>query len=467
MTDTPFHHDFERRFGRPPACVVRAPGRVNLIGEHTDYNDGLVLPLAIDLALSVSAAARPDRSIRVYSACLGESLELPPSILDRAASNAPAVAALPRWGRYVAGVAALAARRLVNHRGRGAVVGADLLIEGDLPIGAGLSSSAALEVGVAKALLELWCEPAARRIATKRNREVDAFGPPCATRGRVETGESARAEARGSLADDLSDLELAALCRKAEQDYAGAPCGVMDQLCCTMARAGHALLIDCESIKTRHIPLNLGTARIVVIDTGVRHAIAAGEYARRRLDCELAVRTLNRLDPHVTSLRKLTVDRLDEYAAALDSAATVDAATDRATQGREERPSTLARRVRHVVTENERVHGAVVALERGDLHELGRLMSESHRSLRDDYEVSCPELDAAVETAESIDGVYGARMTGGGFGGCAMALADAACLPGLRKAFKSRYDNDHPTPARLLSVSAADGARVVWTAAPR
>lgn len=473
MTDTSPQQDLQSRYGRPPTCVIRAPGRVNLIGDHTDYNDGFVLPFAIDLGLNIAAAPRDDRRVRVHSAPLNESLELPPTILDGAGPNAPAVGSLPRWGRYVAGVAALAARLVTDRDGRDAVIGADVLITGDLPAGAGLSSSAALEVGVAKALLELW----------KR----------APTDPQDHARKSARAQARGSLPDpvvavpgehpyvraDLSDLELAALCRKAENDYAGAPCGVMDQLCCIMARAGHALLIDCESIKTRHVPLNLGDARIVVIDTGVRHAIAAGEYARRRLDCELAVRTLNRLDPHITSLRKLSAERLDMYAAALGAAVAVDqkacddaAAIDPATIVNPKPPQEsqrcdlddsppLARRVRHVVTENRRVRHAVLALERGDVRELGRLMSESHRSLRGDYEVSCPELDAAVEIAESIEGVYGARMTGGGFGGCAIALAEPAAVNPLADALTSRYDARFPAPSRIITVSSTGGAEKV------
>jgi galactokinase len=238
----------------------------------------------------------------------------------------------------------------------------------------------------------------------------------------------------------LPPEELAVLCRKAEHEYADSPCGIMDQLCCTSARAGHALLVDCQSLRTQAVPLNLGTADLVVIDTGVRHSIAGAEYAARRRDCTLALEPIRRVDPSIGSFRELTVDRLSALERELGEV--------------------LFKRTRHVVTENARVARAAEALRAGDLNTFGQLMTKSHVSLRDDFAVSCPELDTVISAASSVQGVYGARMTGGGFGGCAIALARADAVAALHSAIHESYDNRYATPATLFTVHSTDAAQV-------
>jgi galactokinase len=339
-------HAFERRFGARPR-VFRAPGRTNLIGEHTDYNDGLVMPVAIDRATWVACAPRPGATLRVFSDHFSEMVafdlgETPPS---------------PRrhWSDYVRGVALELGRAGI----RG---GADLLIRGDVPLGAGLSSSASLEVAVALALASL----AARH---------------------------------------LPRLALAQLCQRAENDFVGARCGIMDQFVACFGRAGHAVFLDCRSLE--HSALRLPeNVRLVLCNTMVRHEIAAGEYNSRRAECEEAVARLQKAIPNVRALRDVTPAQVEEHRAAL--------------------PGKLAQRARHVTSENERVLAARGALERGDLKSIGTMMRESHASLRDDYEVSCRELDVMAELARAFAGCFGARMTGGGFGGCTVNLVDGA-----------------------------------------
>jgi galactokinase len=383
MTGHEASSSFEQVFGSKPMCVVRAPGRVNLIGDHTDYTGGLVLPMAIDRALWVAARPTPNAYVEVHSDHFGERVRI--SLGNLTADPAPA------WSRYALGVIALLKARGIE------LCGAELWIGGDLPPGAGLASSAALEVGVAVAMLTT----------------ADA---------------------------SLSSNELAALCRKAEHEYADSPCGIMDQLCCTSAVAEAALLIDCQSLTTRLVLLNLGTAELVVIDTGVRHSIAGAEYAARRRDCTLALEAIRRVDPSIGSFRELTIDRLSALERELDEA--------------------LFKRARHVVTENARVARAAGTLRDGDLNTFGRLMIESHASLRDDFAVSCPELDTIISAASSVAGVYGARMTGGGFGGCAIALARADAVAALHSAIHNSYDNQYATSATLFPVHSADAAQV-------
>jgi len=339
---------FTGRFGRPPVHVARAPGRVNLIGEHTDYNDGFVLPIAIDRATWVAAAPRPDRRVRLVSESFdGESVEIDPAV-DTGGPRR-------HWSDYPRGVACTL--RTAGH----AIGGADLLIASDLPVGGGLSSSAALEVATALVLL-------------------------------------------ASASVRVEPLALARLCQRAEHDFAGTPCGIMDQLAVVAARAGHALLVDCRTLAVRHVPLP-APAEVVVCDSGVRHALADGAYARCREDCVEAARLLG-----VASLRDVTAAHLDAEHDAL--------------------PPPLWRRARHVVTENARVLAVVEALARDDLERAGRVMTASHASLRDDFVVSTPEIDRLVAAATAVPGVHGARLTGGGFGGCTVSLAapDGAVL---------------------------------------
>ena len=344
--------DFKARFGRTPRCY-RAPGRVNLIGEHTDYNDGFVMPIAVDRFTWVAAAPRHDRMLVVHSREYGETVAMPVAEpLNQSLAEMPS----GRWTDYVRGVASVLGTS-----------GADLLIASDVPIGAGLSSSAALEIAAGYALLDL-----------------------------ASGGNSA-----GSPAD-LTALALA--CQRAEHAYVGARCGVMDQMIACHARTGHAMMLDTRSLACRWLPLP-EAVRVIVCNTMVKHQHAAGEYNARRADCEAGVRVLGAHFPAVRALRDATPEQLAAVAASV--------------------PDRVFRRCRHVIAENTRVELAAGALVDCDFTRFGELMGQSHASLRDDYEVSCGELDAMVRIAAAIDGIHGARMTGGGFGGCAIALATA------------------------------------------
>jgi len=328
----------------PQPRVFSAPGRVNLIGEHTDYNEGFVLPMAIDRRTFVAAAPRDDRTIRAASTNEGGRIEFE---IGREYSDGP------DWGRYVYGLAECLRREEFDLRG------ADLLIASDVPIGAGLSSSAALEISTGFALLDV---------------SEQMFDP----------------------------VDLALVAQRAEREFAGTRCGIMDQYVACLGIQGHALLIDCRSLEYRAAPIDLDNARVVVCDSMVKHNLASGEYNRRRAECEDGVGRLAKYLPDIQALRDVEIDEFDLYAGAL--------------------PESIRRRCNHVITENARTIAAVEALGRGDLVRFGELMYASHESLRRDYEVSCRELDLLVAIASRCDGVFGARMTGGGFGGCTVNL---------------------------------------------
>jgi galactokinase len=350
---------FHELFGQPPA-LYRAPGRVNLIGEHTDYNEGFVMPVALDLSCWVAAAPRTDRRLVVRSENAAETVTVD---LERP------VARTGQWIDYVAGVATMM-------RTLGEVRGGNLLIHSEVPAGAGLSSSAALEVASALAIADI-------------------------------SGLT------------LERTAIATLSQRAENEVVGARVGIMDQYNAVHARAGTALVLDCRALEHRHIPLPPGV-RIVACNSMVRHSIAGGEYNKRRQECNEAVRTLQRSFPDVSSLRDVDMPRLEGARSALGDL--------------------LYRRARHIVTENERVLAAARALEMQDLDSLGRLMAESHRSLRDDYDVTVRELDTLVEAASDVPGVLGARMTGGGFGGCTVNLVDERAVDTFCHVVADRYD---------------------------
>jgi galactokinase len=357
---------------------ARAPGRVNLIGEHTDYNEGLVLPIAIDRSCCVTATRRADRVLCLRSREIDGAVEVS---LDGAAPRRD-------WSDYPVGVAVALEASGIR------LPGADLAIESDVPPGAGLSSSAALEVAVARALLAL----------------------------------------AGSERDEVA---VARLCQHAENEFVGARCGIMDQLVSLSGRAGHALLLDCRTFGVRHVPLPPGLG-IVVIDSGVRHAIAAGEYNRRREECEEAVRIIAARRPEVRTLRDLTPADLGKLGDVL--------------------PRLLARRSRHVITENARVTATAAALESGRLDELGELLGDSHASLASDFEVSSPELDLLVRLARGIPGCLGARMTGGGFGGCTVNLVRAEMVAPFAEAVRAGYRREGGRDAAVYVCRASDGA---------
>lgn len=375
--------DFHRLFGAEPR-IFRAPGRVNLIGEHTDYNEGFVMPAAIDFSTRVAIAPRADRIVEVYSRNYAEAAAFP---LDEAGP-------VPRghWSDYVRGVSLM-----IERSGR-RLRGANLVVEGDVPIGSGLGSSASIEVATAFAL------------AGNSNLEIGA-------------------------------TETALLCQRAENEFVGARCGIMDQFISCHGRAGHAMLLDCRSLETTDTPLP-DHVKLVVCDTKVKHDLASGEYNVRRSQCESAVRELRKFLPGIQSLRDVSEAQLGEYGGELEPV--------------------LYRRCRHVVSENARVLAAAIALERGDLAHFGKLMIESHRSLRDDYEVSSEELDVLVELALDIatnsGGVYGARMTGGGFGGCTINLVESAFASEFARTIACDYERRIGTTCAVYICSASDGA---------
>jgi galactokinase len=337
---------FREMFG-PNPHIFRAPGRVNVIGEHTDYNDGFVMPAAIEFYTWVAAAKRGDRVLEAYSDHFDEKISL----------SLDGLAGPPRrhWSDFIRGVAAVLQNAGYN------LAGANLLIHGEIPLGAGLSSSASLEVATALAL--------------------------------------------GSLSGiDIPRLDLVKLCQKAEHEYVGTRCGIMDQFIAVFGAAGHALMLDCRSLEYRLLPVPRDL-RLVVCNSMVRHELASGEYNRRCVDCEEGVKLLRPHLPGIRALRDVSVADLEAWKQVL--------------------PATVYRRCRHVVTENQRVLAAAKALQSGDADQFGHLMYQSHSSLRDDYQVSCRELDLLVDLASSSSGVYGARMTGGGFGGCTVNLLKA------------------------------------------
>lgn len=353
--------------------TFRAPGRVNLIGEHTDYNGGFVLPVAIQMATWVTVAAREDRRVVASSSAVAEP-ELRIAEFDLDDVNA---IRRGQWSDYVQGVAMEMER--AGHR----LSGADLEIWSDVPIGAGLSSSAALEVSTAMALL-------------------------------------------ANCGFSMSRVEVAKLCQRAENEFVGARCGIMDQFTSCCARAGHALLLDCRSLEATHVSIP-DSVKLVVCNTMVRHELASNEYNLRREQCEAAAKALG-----VESLR--------------------DATEASGLQG------ILRQRARHVITENQRVLDACDALRAGDMRKFGELMVESHRSLRDDYEVSCAELDLMVKLALKMDGVYGARMTGGGFGGCTINLVDAGRAQQFGEEIADAYSRETSVTPAVYICEASGGA---------
>jgi len=376
--------EFQKIYGRPPRWIAAAPGRVNVIGEHTDYNDGFVLPMAIEF-YSVMAADRPADGREVIT--LRSTLEAEVATIDL---SQPVVPGAPKWGNYPRGVVA-------GFQARGIQPGGlDVLLHSTVPLGSGLSSSAALEVCTAT-LLE------------------------------AVTGTT------------LDPVEKALLCQKAEHDFAGVPCGIMDQFISALGREGHLLLLDCRTRKTEIVPLQDPSVAMLIINTNVKHELSGGEYAERRAQCEEATRNLG-----VESLRDVTVEQLEN--------------------GKNKMRELVYRRARHVIGEISRTIRAAGCVRQSDWPAVGRLMHASHVALRDDYEVSCPELDVVVEIAESIGeqgGVYGCRMTGGGFGGCCVALVKAIKVEDISKTIAADYKARTGIAATIFASRPAAGSTVL------
>jgi galactokinase len=368
---------FRERWGAEPALVVRAPGRVNLIGEHTDYNDGFVLPMAIDRAVWLALRPRADARVVVLSADFGDATEFDLRRLEKGG---------PAWGEYVKGVGWSLTRAGHSLGGWEGAVG------GDVPIGAGLSSSAALEVAAARAFSELARIP-------------------------------------------WEPLTMARLTQRAENEWVEVPCGIMDQLVSIAGVDGHALLIDCRTLDLTPVPLPAGAA-VVVLDTGTRRGVGASAYEERRRQCRQAAELLG-----VAALRDVTPQALARASGGLSE--------------------TTFRRARHIVTENDRTLLAAEALRRGDAIEAGLLMNASHESLKLDLEVSTPELDAIVDCSRRRPDCLGVRLTGAGFGGCAVALVRQGDLPGFASDVREGYRAATGLEARVYACTAAGGAEVV------
>jgi len=372
--------EFQKLYGGKPR-LFRAPGRVNLIGEHTDYNGGFVLPMAIEYTTTVAAAARDDRKIFVRSVNLDEAGEID--------LGAPARKRRGSWLDYVEGVARILERE------NGKLRGANLLIFSDVPAGAGLSSSAALEISVGLALAE--------------------------TSGQT-----------------IEKVKLALIGQSAEHEFVGANVGIMDQFVSALGEKGNALLIDCRSLRAEQIPFASEEVATVICDSKVKHELAASAYNTRREECERGVDLLKTFLPDIEQLRDVSVEAFEKYAAHL--------------------PETIKKRCRHVVTENERTLQAAEALKQNDFIEFGRLMKLSHASLSDDYEVSCKELDLLAAIADGCAGVFGARMTGGGFGGSTVNLVRRENLDNFIEAISTEYERQINLKPSIYVSGAADGA---------
>ncbi len=366
--------EFQRRYSARPEYLVRAPGRVNLIGEHTDYNDGFVMPLAIDRATWIALRPRADGQVVLYSLDHQEELQFAVGDLHKNAHH---------WGEYPKGVAWALQQAGYGLRGWEGVT------ECDVPLGGGLSSSASFELATARAFHEVskfpWDKPT-----------------------------------------------MAKLGQRAENQWVGVNCGIMDQMISASGKAGHALLIDCRSLETTSVSLPAGTV-VVVLDTSTRHKLSSSAYNERRSQCEAAAKTLG-----VRALRDVSVAEFERRAGELDEL--------------------ICRRARHVVAENERT---LTAARTTDPAELGRLMDASHKSLRDDYEVSSKELNAFVECARALPGCYGARMTGAGFGGCAVALVRTDAATAFTNKVGKAYQQVTGLTPQVFPCQASNGAELV------
>ena len=377
----PLIERFRQNFGGE-ARLYRAPGRVNLIGEHTDYNDGFVLPAALEQCTWIAAAARPEPRLRVGSLRTGETREF--------ALDDPDPRPRGDWSDYVRGVAVMLERDGCR------LTGADMLIDSDVPVGAGLSSSAALEVASGFALL-------------------DGAGQ----------------------AIDLTRLALA--CQRAENEFVGMRCGVMDQFASCRGARDRVLLLDCRSLEFRLSPVD-PPVRLVICNSMVHHELAGSEYNRRREQCEDGVARLKAVLPGIRALRDVTSADLARHGALLSDV--------------------VFRRCRHVVTEDDRVQRAAAALEAGRVGEVGRMMQESHVSMRDDYEISCREIDILVELAGRVEGVLGARMTGGGFGGCTINLVRVDAVDRFADELGRGYKEATGITPQFLVCRPGDGAGI-------
>lgn len=353
---------FNQQFGNCANLIIsRAPGRVNLIGEHTDYNNGFVLPTTIDNGIYLAVRKRDDRTCHIYSLNFKENTTFS---LDNITKD-PAC----HWADYIKGVI-----KIVQDAGY-SISGIEAVVYGDIPMGAGLSSSAALEIAAINALQHLF-----------------------------------------SLS--LQPLEMIKLAQKAENNFVGMQCGIMDQFVSLLGKENHALFIDCLNLTSENIPLNLNDYCLLIVNTLVKHELVNSAYNERRTQCEAGAKYFHMIDNSITSLRNVTQEMFDQYGSKL--------------------PPIIQNRCRHIISENERVLQAVKSLRDGDMQKLGQLFYASHASLKNDYEISCKELDAIVDIAEE-NNALGARMTGGGFGGSAIVLVGKNAAVNMQKIIQKKY----------------------------
>ena len=374
---------FEQRYRQGPKWLVAAPGRVNIIGEHIDYSDGFVLPMAIDRYCVIAAAKTPSETANVYSAATDEEATISLASPVRHQTHG-------HWSNYFAGVLASC-----NHHNLRST-GFQALVESSVPVGGGLSSSASIEVATATL--------------------IEAI-----------TGKT------------LDPVQKALLCQQAEHEFAGVPCGILDQFASAMCRADHLMLLDCRSRQIEHIPFLDPNVSVLIINTNVKHELSGSEYAERRDQCESAARKLG-----VSSLRDLEIKQLNA--------------------GREKLDPTEFRRARHAVTEIARTIEAATAVKAGNWARVGELMYASHASLRDDYDVSCSELDLLVALAQNIGpagGVIGSRMTGGGFGGCTVSLVETAKVGSIANTVVDSYKSQTSIEPSIITTRPARGAHII------
>lgn len=376
---------FQDAFHQHP-LIVRSPGRVNIIGEHTDYNEGFVLPAAIDKACYLAITLRDDQEIHLVAKDLDQTFTVR---LDQ-------VRPLPDhgWPNYILGVVAQMQKRGI------AMSGFNAVLSSDIPIGAGLSSSAAVECATAFAL--------------------DAM-----------------------LGTHLDRLEMVKMAQMAEHEYAGVKCGIMDQFASMMGKKDHVIKLDCRTLGYEYVPFKLDGLSILLLNTNVKHALASSEYNTRRKECEQAVEWISEYVPNIHSLRDVTEDMLDRYVQPKDL--TIDA------------------RARFVVREINRLTSGCEELARGNIKGLGKKMFATHHGLQAMYQVSCPELDFLVDAVEHRQAVIGARMMGGGFGGCTINLVEDIAIPGLIRELKPLYEQETKLPLSYYVTSIEDGTTIIKT----
>ena len=373
----------EEEHGQSPDIIAQAPGRVNLIGEHTDYNEGFVLPMAIDYYIQVAVSRRKDQHLRFYSADFNDRKRTSLSNLRYKKED--------RWANYLKGIISVLQTRGYS------TGGLSFSVSGNIPVGVGLSSSAALEVATAYAVQKL-------------------------------------------LSIELSGPDLARLAQEAENSFVGVQCGIMDQFVSRMAKSGSAMFIDTRSMEHSHIPIAFRSVKILITNSSVPRSLVESEYNQRRGECEKCVSLLSSRKPG-RSLRDYTTEDLRDSLGLI--------------------PETTRKRCLHVVEENQRVRDAEASLRRGDIGSFGKLMNRSHESLRDQYEVSCPELDWLVKRAWETDGVYGSRMTGAGFGGCTVTLIEETAIPKYEARLEA-YERIFSFKPELFLVHPAAGAQIIF-----